>query len=188
VAPGPSFPASPLPPRWRTRERGKTQAGWWNARKGRARPQGIRARSRWREGKRSHGAPGLGARAGLAMWSAPNGRHLACRVTGRGKRGLSPNGTPWSGSRVRARARRACQLGGPAVPSVCTAAAHRVRCGAALGKKAKKKKGERPTRGSHTSARERKRRGVSAGWAAWFGRPAGLVGLEGSLSKRAGPC
>jgi hypothetical protein len=46
----------------------------------------------------------------------------------------------------------------------------------AEGKKVRKKKVERPTRGSHTSARERKRKRVPVGWAAWF---SGLLGLLG---------
>jgi hypothetical protein len=73
------------------------------------------------------GAPGLAAQAGSATWPALSGRHGACRVTGKGIRDFSPVDSPWGGPRARARARRACQLGGPAVPS----SRARLRCGAA---------------------------------------------------------
>jgi hypothetical protein len=110
---------SSLPPRRRTQERGKPQVGWWNAHRGRAWPQVIHSQSRQREGKRIHNTPGLGDRAQLAMWPASNGRHRACRVTGRGKRGFSPSESAFRvGCLQRSVARRACQPA-PGYPIAC---------------------------------------------------------------------
>jgi hypothetical protein len=50
-----------------------------------------------------------------------------------------------------------------------------VRCGA--GEKVKKKKEQRPTRGSHTSAREEKEKG-SGCWDAWLRGFMGLLGCD----------
>jgi hypothetical protein len=86
----PSFPHSLFPspltaanPRW-----GKPQCALVT--RGTRRRGNVGARSKRRVGAKSLGAPGLGARASLATWPAPNGRHCACRVTGRGNRGISP--------------------------------------------------------------------------------------------------
>jgi hypothetical protein len=122
---------SPLPPRRRSQEKGKTPRGLWLAQE--ARPWVIGARSKQRReagarigGRGSHWRIFLGWRRGRppVVASSP----LASPA---GVKGVTPpRRTPWSGSRVRARARRARQLGGPAIPSVCAAAVRRVRCGA----------------------------------------------------------
>jgi hypothetical protein len=85
-----SFPHFPRPspltaahPGW-----GKPQCG--SVARGTRRRGKIGARSRCCSGAKSLGAPGLDTRASLAMWPAPNGRYHACRVTGRGNRGISP--------------------------------------------------------------------------------------------------
>jgi hypothetical protein len=145
----------------------------------------VGARSKWREGKRCHGAPGLGARAGLVMWPTPNGRHRAHRITGRGKRGFSHRGITWSGSRVRARARRACRLGGPVVPSVCARAAATwvgaaLRCGE--GKGGEEERSEADERVPRVSEGKEKDEG-SDGLGCGARRPAGLVGLVGLVSR-----
>jgi hypothetical protein len=84
------FPHSPYPsplttvhPRW-----GKPKCG--SIARGTRHRGKVGARSRCCARAKSRGAPGLVARASLAMWPAPNGRHRACRVTGRGNRGISP--------------------------------------------------------------------------------------------------
>jgi hypothetical protein len=85
---------------------------------------------------------------------------------------------PWTGSRVRARARRACQLGGLVVPFV-HARPRRVQdgaCGAVseLGEKGEDEEGrERPTSGSHLPVKEGKR---DEAWVSWAAQVKGLMG------------
>jgi hypothetical protein len=172
-----------LLPRWRTLERGKPQAGWWNARRGAGSAAGytrsVEAARGQKKPRRSRiGRPsGIGDVAG-SQWLPPcPSRHR------QGQKGLSPSRTPWGGSRVRARAWRSCQLGGPAVPFTRARSRHgpvgAVRhCG---GEKMGKKEEVRLTSWSHPSVKEGKEKAspvgglasVAACWAGWAGRRLG---------------
>jgi tRNA U34 5-methylaminomethyl-2-thiouridine-forming methyltransferase MnmC len=129
-------------------------------------PAGVRPRredteSRQPEGKESAAHPSWWASRGLRRGAVAMDGDSAPGVAAGALGSFSPGKTPMLAHR-RGPGSACVPAGGPAVLSPARAGAARreaMRCGAALGKKVKKKKEERPTRWSHTSAKERKRKG-----------------------------
>jgi hypothetical protein len=122
------------------------------------------------------GRPGGGGDVAGRQWPpSPLLRHR------QGQKGKLPFAESPRLGHGRARARRARQLVGPAVPSA-RAQPRRGPVGAmrrGVGKKAEEDEEVRLTSRPHTSARERKRRRAPAGWAAVFSGLLGLVGPAG---------
>jgi hypothetical protein len=120
----------------------------------------------------------LGDSLGTATWPASTGCHTPLRITGKGKKGISPSEPPhhrpsWLGRGAR-RARRPT----PAVPSSAHAPVNVARS-PTREEKGEEERWVRLTRVAQLSARGKERKTAPVGWATGFSGLLGSVGPVG---------